>query len=130
MIPVDQTAFGKPNGNCFQAALASLLELPLGEVPHVVVHADWFDRLTAWALGQGVELVPLDTAWTPRGYYLASGPAARGLAHTCVYRDGVLAHDPHPDRSGLRSVEDHLVVVPLDPSSAVLRAKERACLTS
>ena len=34
MKPVDQTTFGSPHGNCFQAGVASALELPLEEVPH------------------------------------------------------------------------------------------------
>jgi hypothetical protein len=119
MIPVDQTSFGKPEGNCLQAALAFLLKLPLDEVPHVVPHDDWWDRLTAWALRRGFELVPLAAAWTPRGYYLAAGPAARSLEHVCAYRDGALAHDPHPDRSGLLEVSDQLIVVPLDPARVV-----------
>lgn len=125
MIPIDQTTFGRPIGNCLQAALASLLELPLGEVPHVVMHGDWWDRLTTWAIGQGFELVPIAPNWPPRGYYLATGPAVRGLPHTCVYHDGALAHDPHPDRTGLDSVEQLLIVVPLDPARGIRSTYER-----
>jgi hypothetical protein len=118
VIPVDQTTFGKPNGNCLQAALASILELPLAEVPHVGPYDDWWERLSQWALTRGFELLclTLGAGPPPRGYYLASGPAARGLMHTCVYRGGELAHDPHPDRSGLLSVEDFFFLMPLDPA--------------
>ena len=33
MKPVDQTRFGCPGGNCYQAVIASILELDLEEVP-------------------------------------------------------------------------------------------------
>jgi len=33
MKPVDQTAFGPSKGNCLSASIASLLELPIEDVP-------------------------------------------------------------------------------------------------
>lgn len=42
MKPVDQTTFGFPGGNCFSACIASLLEMPLDDVPYFM-HGDWYD---------------------------------------------------------------------------------------
>ena len=66
MIPVLQTiladparndgcdAEGRP-GNCYQAALASALELPLDEVPHFATFAtDWVERSDAWFRARGI----------------------------------------------------------------------------
>lgn len=41
MIPVYQTITDPDKGNCMQAAMASLLELPLNEVPHFREREDW-----------------------------------------------------------------------------------------
>ena len=54
-------------------------------------------------------------AWDERGYYIAGGMCERGGRHSCVYRDGRLAHDPHPSRAGLLSVDTWTLLVPLDP---------------
>ena len=44
MIKVYQTIVDRGHGNCMQAAIASLLELPLEEVPHFLEHGcDWFE---------------------------------------------------------------------------------------
>jgi hypothetical protein len=34
-------------------------------------------------------------------YYLVAGESARGTIHVCIYKNGALWHDPHPDQSGL-----------------------------
>lgn len=128
MRPIDQTRFGDPDGNCLSACLASLLELPLDEVPHFTGEG-WRHRLDEWlaARGQWVlafappEPSSLDdaAAWLDaavRGYAIVSGRSPRGLLHATVWRGGELVHDPHPSRAGLLGVQDVLVLVPLDPA--------------
>ena len=125
MKPVDQTIFGgyvegqtHPVGNCFQACIASLLNMDLDQVPHFVDQMvrlklgrdtaqlnKWLDKyllcyVEVYARHNPIELdVPDDV------YYLASGPGPRGHRHAVIYRAGALAHDPHPSREGLLSVD-------------------------
>lgn len=122
MIPVDQTRFYDPTvpveeqrGNCLQAVIASLLELPLDEVPHFVQdhvdtdgHRDWWESTLAFARSHGWNIhATLPVTDYPGEHMFVSGPSPRGvdgdgLWHVVIYRDGEMVHDPHPDRTGLR----------------------------
>jgi hypothetical protein len=63
--PVDQTTFGAPGGNCFSACVASLLEIPLSEVPYfmgdgpIEQEYDWFNPFLAWLRERGWWAIPL-----------------------------------------------------------------------
>ena len=133
MIPVDQDRFGLPDGNCLAACVASLLELPLAEVPHFAGERwradldEWLRARGLWALmfvpGAATSLAEA-SAWldaTVSGFCIVSGQAARGLLHATVWRGGDLVHDPHPDRAGLLDVEDVIVLVPIDPARSAGR---------
>jgi hypothetical protein len=130
MIPVDQTRFGAPDGNCLAACLASLLELSLDAVPHFTGEG-WRARLGEWLRGRGLWALEWDAprgctidgsrSWLAvnvPGYAIVSGQATRGLLHATVWRGGELVHDPHPSRAGLLDVEDVLVLVAIDPARA------------
>lgn len=120
MIPVDQDRFGKPHGNCHAACVASILEVPLWRVPSVSNLDDWVPRLALWLRRHGLGHFFFttehanDPAWKRLlGYHylIAGGPAARGVLHSVVYRGLTeLAHDPHPDRSGLIRVDDYTLI--------------------
>lgn len=143
MIPVDQTTFGdgsggKEPGNCIAACIASLLGLPIDLVPNfAAAGADgrWLRAANAWLLGFGFSYV--DISWmdqegklldTPQWvfedwiagtqYYIAGGPAERGLQHCVIMhgRERELAHDPHPSRAGLLAVNGVGFLVLHDPS--------------
>lgn len=122
MKPVDQTRFYDPaapveqqRGNCLQAVIASLLELPLDQVPHFVQdhvesdgEEDWWDSLVAFVRTQGWNPHAAHPVTDYPGQHLfVSGPSPRGkgddgLWHVVIYRNGRMVHDPHPDRTGLR----------------------------
>lgn len=116
MKPVYQTTFGEGAGNCFQAALASIFELPLEEVPNfccVADPSDWYSAANEW-LGKKYGLwLLLVGKWdgaaqppTPRGYHLISGRSPRrGVRHSVVGLNGQMVHDPHPSGDGL-AIED------------------------
>jgi hypothetical protein len=99
------------NGNCFAAALASLLDLPLWMVPpfeDMFSRSDWFARVETW-LHQMFRLRLVrseehEPARLPE-FYIASGLSPRGVRHSVIYRAGELAHDPHPSGAGIASVE-------------------------
>lgn len=118
---------GPPTHWCTEAALASLLEVGLADVPGRVaeeydyavvdrwIATEWPDWRMAWWPGEGA----------PPGYSIAQGHPAgappRPWSHVVVCLDGVVVHDPGRRESpgpGLASVEfyAHLVRVPEDDS--------------
>jgi hypothetical protein len=131
VTPVDQTKFGQGRGNCLAACIASLLDLPLDQVfdiPQGGKDPDYWDIVDRWLAERGLGLayvnfegVPADLPPTSRAtfrfpwgsHYMAWGPAARGLDHSVIYCRGQLAHDPHPDRSGLIQVKQVAFLVRL-----------------
>lgn len=104
-------------GNCLQAAVASLLDLDLDDVPHFVVHPDWLERLMAFGRAHGywVRYAQPD-AHVPFG--IAVGPSPRGVQHAVVWIDGTVAWDPHPSRAGLLRTAMHYAWTPLDTESS------------
>lgn len=127
-------------GNCLQAAVASLLDLPLDAVPHFVACRDpgesWWRDLRRFMRGRGDDIfyVPVDdpgaAEWLAQlrermrtggvaPYVLASGKSPRGdFQHAVVWNllDGRLAHDPHPSGDGLVSVEEYKIIcAPYEP---------------
>lgn len=134
MIPVMQThtpgygsweavrESGQVPGNCVQASLASLLELPLDLVPHIAVFENnWGGALRLWMETRGkrmrvysddentreyfeywgIEHHPLNMA--PSGQMMiATGPSHSGpWSHVVVWKAGELVHDPHPSQRGI-----------------------------
>lgn len=114
MTPVLQIAIN----DCFRACLASLLDLPVGEVPNFVgedpqgVH--WFDDLQAWLAPRGLAMIMSNshTSWIPDGVpFIASvasprrSPERPGLRHAIVMEfcggQLVVLHDPTQDRGGV-----------------------------
>jgi hypothetical protein len=56
MIKVYQTIVDKHHGNCMQAAIASLLELSLEEVPNFnILGHEWFNTFYKFLLKYGYE---------------------------------------------------------------------------
>lgn len=134
MIPVDQTIMADPArgdghdadgnpGNCWQACVASLLELPLEEVPHFIVHEDWWEATKAFVSVHkpGWTMEHFDAAFPvyqwPDGapeHVIGSGPSPRGdFYHAAIVdaKTGELAHDPHPSRAGFVQLETMFVLI-------------------
>ncbi|ARV77204.1 hypothetical protein FDI21_gp033 [Pseudomonas phage Noxifer] len=117
---LDQTVMHEPEqgryGNCMQACVASLLNLPLADVPHF--HEDGCDVETFW---ERVE------DWLADRHYLlryghpektlciASGKTVRGTNHCVIMRDAELIHDPHPSRVGIIRETNRMYLLPNDP---------------
>lgn len=138
MIPITQTKVVVNNskgemvvrGNCYAAAIASILELPITDVPNVetLYHIEgslWYEVMSAFIKSQGYELsndgrfkvfhneqfgVEDNTrsqylSECSGKYYIASGRSVRGVHHCVIYKDGIMVHDPHPTREGLLNIE-------------------------
>ena len=125
MTPVDMPILHDPEngaiGDCFRCCIATLLDLPVNEVPHFAEKDwgktkdyTWFADLTAWLATRGFaffELGPIGDdhgKWfdglAPSGFdvhHVVSGMSPRGFRHSVVARNGVTIHDPHPSRGGL-----------------------------
>lgn len=130
MKPVFQDKFydaslpdDKQRGNCLSAVVASLLEIPLADVPNFVAIDDdggmnWHEH---WVLflrerGYNLHFWPMEDKNSPilpvpGEYYLVSGKSTRGnFFHIVVYQDGRMVHDPHPDGTGILTEDDMFLV--------------------
>lgn len=141
MRPVFQDKFGAVDapgveqGNCFQASLASILELSLSDVPHFVglwPDDDWVNRVDEWLLNHfGLYLLYVtptnaqNEPLVPFGFHLMGGPErASGIPHSVVGYQGMMIHDPNPVSLGLREVESLGLLVSAYPNAIRLRTPE------
>lgn len=132
MTPVFQTiADHNPSegryGNCTQASVASILDLPLDEVPHFCVGLpqgtdggiEESRRINEWLKTKGLALFELAYAadsleawredWDRRDiqfYHLLSGISPRGFCHCTVGLNGKVIHDPSPYGGELKPLEN------------------------
>lgn len=116
MKPVYQTQFGANAGNCFQACIASILEMPLKNVPHFMLERDWITAFDSFLARFGLVSVTLDadqvSGWKPTGFHLIGGKSPRGkFWHNVVGHNGEIVHDPHPSNDGLRTIRDYTLFV-------------------
>lgn len=122
MKPVDQTLFGADQGNCFSACVASLLEVRIDALPNFCWHFtndsedSWVEHTRRWLVNHYcvdlLMLTSLPDGFPPQAFYLVGGMSKRVLLHSVIYLDGKLAHDPHPDRSGIEAVVDWSFLLP------------------
>jgi hypothetical protein len=126
MKPLTQTKFGT-GGNCWMTCIASILEIPLEKCPDLTEqdlqetgawHSKTQDFLTEIGYKKA-DFYPSETGVAPLGFSIASGQGPRGYFHACVALNGEIVHDPHPDRSGLLSIREFSVLLPLVHSSTI-----------
>ncbi len=100
MKPVSQTRISPEAGNCLEAAVASVLECALEEVPKLAGVEHWDMPLTAWLASRGFSLHTTAGDDPPAGWQIAVGPSPRNAdeRHAVVVHDGELVWDPHPSR--------------------------------
>ncbi len=138
------------NGNCYAAAIASMLDLPITEVPNIEVFFDTsFDYkwlMNAWLRekhkmkidwAEEYEIFHIEFEDGQRydeeankirlrlgdDCYLAYGPSVRGVSHICIYQGGEMIHDPHPTGEGLVKVEGLQKIIPLLEGEAATAPK-------
>lgn len=116
MTPVDQRVIAstpEAPGDCLSACVASVLDLPLDEVPLFAAMPDWLGAFTRWLDARGLALVYLafgkdEWPWLPPRDLplIVGGQSPRGpWGHAVIgiWRDGAMEvlHDPHPSRAGI-----------------------------
>ncbi|HYX21755.1 MAG TPA: hypothetical protein VFA98_12995, partial [Thermoanaerobaculia bacterium] len=121
MIPVDQSITG-PKGNCMSACVASLLHLPIEHVARFIrepgdTHIfQWADRLDEFLEPFGLYALHFaadpDRAAFPGVYHIMTGISPRGRPHAVIGKGHRIVHDPHPDKTGLVSVDGFCLLVP------------------
>lgn len=145
MKPVFQSKFGLPRndndndseflGNCTQASIASILELDIEDVPHIVCMGtnadDWHEPFNRWLASLGLYVIYMDPTWFDISYMrydglcLLAGKTDRDSSHIIVGRidykeDGshefIHVHDPYPDGNGLIKVESVWLFCIMDPA--------------
>ena len=114
MTPQYQTQFYQEEpriyGDCMRAVFASLLDLPIQEVPHFLEQAEGrayecYNAVEEFLLKHGYEIAwqtLLVYYWRPGMpdvYHFMSGPSPRNpnIGHAVVGKNGVPFFDPHPD---------------------------------
>lgn len=127
MIPVLQDKFydaSEPEnvqrGNCWTACIASLIEVPLAEVPNFVeIEVDggenWFDHTLKFlkAGGYGIKQHTI-AEMHPDCYYIVTGESYRFNGyHAVIYKGRNMAFDPVPDGFGVKGITGVYSVVNL-----------------
>ncbi len=127
MKPVNQTKMTPPDGNCFAACVASILELPLKEVPnYITTEGTWWGKWNKWLKPRGLYLLEVakgnpETEEFVKGYHIITGSSFSGdWNHSVVGFNGEIVHDPSPKRLGLRSHKWYDMFVSLDPARSSL----------
>lgn len=80
-------------GNCLAAALASMLDLEISDIPKFeeMCNATWKVALHEWAASIGVRVE--FTREIPSGYCIGVGRAESGLLHAVILKDGFFHFD-------------------------------------
>jgi hypothetical protein len=117
-----------PTGNCLQAAVASVLDLPLHGVPDFSgedgMSKEWLEDMVKWAKERDLGVVVFDTNQEPLpalhnvwvvavGHTQRNGRLLEDDTHAIVAKadtaDGNLAltmeHDPHPSQAFIEAVK-------------------------
>ena len=126
---VQQRRTGWPQGDCVRATYAMLLDMPYDEVPRFDPAAlngkNQHAAEVAWlaSLGHGLiefkakpgrELPEEVFDCIPEVYHLISGMSDRGYHHRCLGFGGRVVADPHPDQTGLVTIDSIAILVPLE----------------
>ena len=113
MLPVKQTRL-KENGNCFEACIASLLNLKLEGVPDLLAYdqGPWMEKLNEW-LNIKYNLVYMEVHMPSNEvenfflnkdfYHVIIGNTTRSpeIKHAVIGRKGKMVYDPHPSNIGV-----------------------------
>ena len=112
MIPVDQTITNFETGNCMQACVASIFELPLDDVPNFMKDGkdNYANNIKIWSKEMGLSILDVELnedfeKYMSNCYMVAVGKSPRGTKdwhrHGVIWFNGEMTHDPHPLKAGI-----------------------------
>jgi hypothetical protein len=129
VIPVYQTmtVANDGEGNCFNACIASILELPLRDVAQIHpkfdgdywgAWEDWFAERDLFLTHRGLRNGP------PKGFSIANGRSSRTypdghkqagerIHHAVVVFNGEIVHDPFPIKGEFGEVNSYFTIDPI-----------------
>lgn len=139
MLPTKQTILHDPanglQGNCLSAVLASLLHLPIDDIPVFKTPETWVRELNLWLRPFGLAYCMvadfdchIDAYGITGLWHEVSGNTARSadVTHACVALDGNLVFDPHPSDTGLTELTCHGFFIVLEPWTHASRSGDAA----
>jgi len=99
----------KERGNCYPTVMACIMDLKNSEEAfQIQEHYDnpnWMGLFVKWINEQGWMLEDLYEHQDDNEFYFVTGPTMRDktgfIKHICIYLNGKLYWDPHPDNTGL-----------------------------
>ena len=100
-------------GNCMTACVASILELPIHEVPNFHdMKKTYTEALVEFIGGLDKDIIYHGANDMPSGYCIATGPSPRdaSIYHVVIMKDGEYIHDPHPDSTFILSVSGYYTI--------------------
>lgn len=132
MKPIMQTDTTFETGNCGEACIASILEIPIEGIPMLHNPNDPKDghtycknlRKFLHQFGLSYIDVAMREGCDPKDFFkdcwiLATGPSPRGTEewhrHAVVWRNGKVVHDPHPSGDGLKEIDFYGAFIELAP---------------
>ncbi len=110
------------NGNCWTACIASILELPIEQVPDFIDNKDFYGSTVKWLAKRGLTLVQIDLQhstcwpffWGNSVWTILSGQSPRGDWKHAVVGNGLKPiHDPHPDNKMLKGEIEYVYLIVL-----------------
>jgi hypothetical protein len=132
MTPVFQDKFGHGRGNCLQAAIASVIGLPLEDVPDFADgDSQWFLRVYQWCIEKRIGVVYFPDGNLPpiigNCYGVAGVRVSESseethavvmqyevvaIAETGEFKwEGRVVHDPNPRRLTITEILDHIIFI-------------------
>jgi len=133
MKKVYQTKYGKNEGNCFQACVASLFEMSLEEVPNFCWYEPiekWYENFILWLHKKGFSAIPLQETNINRPNYkncflIVSGKNQDGIMHSVIYKNGEPLFNPNKNCKGINP-EMVDIIFPLNPIWEIEMREENA----
>lgn len=115
-------------GNCLQASVASVLDMPLDAVPNFALFLWWPQALRLWARGLDLAVRTSNTQTIPERLCIVGGKSPRVGTHAVVGGEGRILWDPHPSRDGLASVTDLMWFEPIGPDDYECMFYDQPCV--
>jgi hypothetical protein len=126
MKAIWQTRFEDKSGDCLSAAIASILEWDLDEIPNFSFYGNQFyPKLWEWLKERNIGIMAIDNI--PTGFHLIKvrSPRVSGAYHELVGLNGERIHDPHPKGNCEGELFCYEILYPINPAMSFIRTGER-----